>query len=126
MNSFIQVLAQAAPGVPVSVPEMPVWVTLILTPLAVWFGAKVWPVITERWKVKDERELAAEQEERDFRKQLAEREVRAQELTAESIHGIRQVLGVMQFQIAEIQRHVGIKSEVQRLTPPNVIEGGKQ
>ena len=85
----------------------PEWITLILLPFAAFLGAKVWPLLEK----KANSAMAEDEDERKFRHEMEERRVKAQEQIALAIERIDKMLSVMQFQIAAIERHVGIDGD---------------
>lgn len=92
--------------------EIPWWVAALIVPaaVAVWsfLEKQVWPAIARQWQNSDAHEARAEDEERKWRHDLEERRVVAQEVTAQALDGINRTLAVMQFQIAAIERHLGL------------------
>jgi hypothetical protein len=95
-------------------PDIPWWVTLLIIPAAVALWAflekQVWPYLTKSWTHEDTAEETAAKEERQWRRDLEERRVKAQETTAQAMEQIGKTLAVMQFQIAQIERHIGLTS----------------
>jgi hypothetical protein len=102
---------------------IPWWVPAILTPLGIWFGAQAWPAIVKAWERRDTSESAEEAEERAWKRQLDERHVKAQEITAQALEGIRGTLSVMQFQISDIREHVGMTRQPRIVAKAGRTEG---
>lgn len=91
--------------------DTPSWLVILvgaLSALAAWFAAQVWPVVRKKMEATTEAELQEAADERKWRREMDERHIKAQEVTASALEGIRGTLSVMQFQISDIREHVGM------------------
>jgi len=94
------VFLQAVSGIPA---DSPWWAALLFLALS---GAAGW--FARRQDRRDAERATAEAEERQHRRDIEERRAKAGELQAQAMDQISKTLAVMQFEISDIKRHLGM------------------